>query len=353
MTPAVKRTLIALGILILVGSAAFIALHHRRPKKPAAIFAPSTSAPSAPPDVLSLLPPGAPVIAFGDVAALRSSPFAADLDALGPPPEEEKDYRDFVRETGFDYSRDLDRFAVDVWIDTAHPLPDGSPRVSLIAIADGRFDRAKISAYALRAGKISKHGDNDVYDVPSGIPGEKISFAFLSPTRIVLAQSQTLDTVLAKTGNASLDAATRDRIARVSGATFFAVAKTDDLPKIIAIPGVQSGQLNRILKSIQGLTFAGHPDGNKLAVAAEADCDSMIDALELSKLLDMLRWLGRAALADPRTRAQMRPGDAAALDRILKIANVSRDSHWVRVRVDLPPDILKASPAASRASGSK
>jgi hypothetical protein len=348
MSPSGKRALIVVAILILVGAG--VAVYLFRPHPPAAIV-PVT--PGPPPDVLSLLPPGAPVIAFGDIASLRSSPFASDLDALGPSPDQEKDYRDFVRDTGFDYARDLDRFAADVWIDTSKPLPDGSPRVSLIAIADGKFDRAKISAYALRTGKISKHGDTDVYEVPSGIPGEKFSFAFLAPGRMVLAQATSLDPILSRSGSTSLDAGTRDRISRVSGATFFAVAKTDDLPKAVATPGLQSGQLNRILKGIRGLTFAGHPDGNKLVVAAEADCDSMSNALQLSALLDTLRWIGRATLADPKTRAQMRPGDAAALDRILKIASVSRDSHWVRVRVDLPPDILKPTPTPARATGSQ
>jgi hypothetical protein len=351
MSPSAKRALIAVAILIVVTAGlAFYFLHSRTPLAPIGIV-PVT--PGPPPDVLSLLPTGAPVLAYGDIAALRSSPFAADLDALGPAPAQEKDYRDFVRDTGFDYSRDLDRFAADVWIDTNHLLPDGSPRVSLIVIADGRFDRAKISAYALRTGKISKHGDTDVYEVPSGNPGEKFSFAFLSAGRIVMAQSMSLDPVLSRSGSTSLDAGTRDRIARVTGATFFAVAKTDDLPKAIAIPGLQTGQMNRILKSIRGLALAGHPDGNKLVVAAEADCDSTANALQLSALLDTLRWLGRAALADPKTRAQMRPGDATALDRILKIASVSRDSHWVRVRVDLPPDILKSSPAPSRSAGNQ
>ncbi|MFZ0039232.1 MAG: hypothetical protein WAK91_17540 [Candidatus Acidiferrales bacterium] len=348
MSPSGKRALIAVAIVIIL--AAGVAIYVLRPHAPMAIV-PVT--PGPPPDVLSLLPPGAPVIAFGDISALRSSPFAADLDALGPAPDQEKDYRDFMRDTGFDYSRDLDKFAVDVWIDTKHPLPDGSPRVSLVAIADGRFDRAKISAYALRTGKISKHGDTDVYEVPMGTPGEKFSFAFLSPGRMALAQSASLDPVFSRSSSMSLDAGTRDRISRVTGATFFAVAKTDDLPKAIAISGLQSGQLNRIVKSIRGLTLAGHPDGNKLVVAAEADCDSMTDALQLSALLDTLRWLGRAALADPKTREQMRPEDAAALDRILKVASVSRDSHWVRVRADIPPDILKSSPAPSHSTGNK
>jgi hypothetical protein len=299
-------------------------------------------------DVLSLLPPGAPVIAFADVATLRTSPFAKDLQALAPAPDEDPDYREFVRGTGFDYSRDLERFALDAWIDTNNPLPNGAPRVSLITIADGKFDRAKISAYALRSGgKITKHGDTDVYEVPSNIPGQKITFAFLSPTRIALAQGTSLDPVLAKDNSASLDSATRDRIARVSGATIFAVARTNDLPKMVAIPGIQSGQLNRVLASIRGLSLAGHPEGNKLIAVIQADCDSVTNSFQLTALLDTLRWLGRAALADPKTRAQMRPGDADALDTLLRIASVSRDGRSVRVKTEIPADILKPSPAAA------
>jgi hypothetical protein len=349
MNSSTKRALVAVAILLVIVVAVVFGIYFLRPHAPASVPLISISvAPGPPPDVLSLLPAGAPVIAFADLSALRASAFAGDLDSLAPPPDQEKDYRDFVRATGFDYSRDLDRFAADAWIDSSKPLPDGSPRVSLIAIADGRFDRAKISAYALRSGSITKHGDTDVYEAPSSIPGEKIFFAFLTPTRIAISQGQSLDPILSKSGSASLDAATRDRLASVNGATFFAVARTDDLPKAIAIAGVQSGQLNRILKSVRGLSLAGHPDGNKLVVAAEANCDSMSNALQLSALLQTLQVLGRAALADPKTRAQMRANDADALDTLLRIASVSRDGHRVRIRANIPPDILKPARASSR-----
>src|SRR5208282_4109164 len=199
MTSSGKRALVAIVILLVLIAAA--AVYFLRPHPPAPIV-PVT--PGPPPDVLSMLPPGATVIAFGDVAALRASPFAADLAAIAPAPDEDKDYRDFVRATGFDYSRDLDRFAADAWLDYSKPLPNGAPRVSLIALADGRFDREKLSAYALRSGTISKHGDIDVYDMPSGTPNENISFAFLSPGRIALAQGMNLDPVLSNTSTKNL-----------------------------------------------------------------------------------------------------------------------------------------------------
>ena len=349
MTSSGKRALVAVAILALVAAGAgyyFLRGHGTPP----------IVAPGPPPDLLSLLPGGAPVIAFGDVAALRASPFAADLTSFGPPPDQEEDYREFVRETGFDYSRDLDKFAIDIWPDAGKTPPNGAPRAALIAVAEGRFDRAKISAYARRIGTVSKHGDADVYEVPSSMPGEKISFAFLGDNRIAFAQETSIDLVLSPSKGGGLDAATRNRIAHVAGATVFAVAKTENLPKLLANAQFQSGQLNRLLKSIRGISLAAHPDGNKLTVAAEADCDSISNALQLSAALDAMRWIGRAALADPKTRAQMSPEDAANLDTLLKVASVSHEDHFLRIRLELTPETLRtvsAPPPPSKPSSKK
>jgi hypothetical protein len=351
-----KRALVAVIVLIVLLALAVVFVLHsfrsqQQPTSSTKTISITVVAPSRTADVLSLLPAGAPVIAFADVATLRASAFAADVQALAPSSDEDKDYREFVRDTGFDYSRDLERFAVDAWIDANNRLPDGSLRVTLITIADGKFDRAKISAYALHSGgKTTKRGDIDVYEVPSNVPGQKITFAFLSPTRIALAQGVSLDPVLAKGQSGSLDAATRDRISHVNGSTIFAVARTDDLAKIVSIPGIQSGQLNKILNSIRGLSLSGKPEGSKLSAVVQADCDSMTNAFQLMALLDMLRVLGRAALADPKTKEQMRPGDAEALDTMLKIASVSRDSRTVRIRADIPADILKTPAHPARAA---
>jgi hypothetical protein len=335
MSSSGKRALVVVAVLVLIAAAVGYYFLRGHPSPPLAV------APGPPPDLLSLLPPGAPVVAFGDVAALRNSPFAADLTSFGPAPDQEEEYREFVRETGFDYSRDLDKFAVDAWPDTGKTLPNGAARIALIVLAEGRFDRAKISAYSRRIGSVSKHGDIDVYDVPSSMPGETISLAFLSDNRIALAQETSIDPVLPPAKSGGLDAPTRERLAHVSGATVFAVAKTENLPKLLGNSQFQSGQLNRLLKSIREISLAAHPDGNKLTVAAEADCDSMSNALQLSAALDALRWIGRAALADPKTRAQMTREDAANLDTLLKVATVSHEDHFLRIRLELTPAMLR------------
>lgn len=340
MSSSGKRALIAVAILCLIGVGVAFYFIHGFGKNP-------VLAPGAPPDLFSFVPPDAPLIIYGDVAALKSSPTFANGSVLfSPGVAEDPVYRDFVTQTGFDYSRDLDRFVIAAWPNTDTNSTVLAERLRLIAVVDGRFDHEKIDSYARRVGKASNSGGQVIYETPSALPGKGISFTFLGPNRIAFAQAMSLDPVLHPAQDAKKDSATRERIARVSGAQFFAVAQTDDLPKAIGVHELQSGQLNRVLKSVRGITLSGHPEGNNFILAAEADCDSLPNALQLSTLLDTMRWLGRAALADPRTRAQMHASDAALLDSLLRVATVSHESHSVRLRLELTPQILQSTPKA-------
>jgi len=356
MISSAKRAWIIVGIFFLCASAAALYVVHRRQLGSAIPSGP-------PPDILSVLPAGAPIIAYADVQTLRASPIARELESMAPAPEEDRDYREFVRATGFDYSRDLDRVAVAAWPDSNAAASAAArrsnardlPRGFFAAVADGRFDRERITAYALRFGSVSKDSGADVYEVPSGKPGEKLSFTFLSRERIALeqgpvalVQGRALDWARRPSSAMVLDAASRERISHIAGAAFFAVARTDDLTKAIDAPGLQTGQLNHMLKSIRGITLAGRPEGQKLVVAAEADCDSMSSALQLSTFLDIMRLAGRAALSNSSTRAQLPPGDAEILDSVLRLAAVSHDDHFVRLRFDLTPDLWQAAPPASK-----
>lgn len=337
MTSSGKRALIVVAVFILLLAGVAFYFIHGFGRSP-------VLAPGAPPDLFSSLPPDAPLIVYGDVAALKSSPAFANGSVLfSPGVAEDPIYRDFVQQTGFDYSRDLDRFVLAVWPDENNPSTVLASRIRLIAIADGRFDHQKIDNYARRVGRVSNSSGPVIYETPSALPGQGISFTFLGPGRIAFAQAMSLDSVLHPRTDSQQDSATRERIARVSGAEFFAVASTDDLPKAIGAHELQSGQLNRVLKSIRHITISGRPDGNNFLLAAEAECDSLSNALLLATVLDTMRWLGRAALADPRTRAQMHASDAALLDSLLRVAAVSHDSNVVRLRLELTPEILQGA----------
>src|SRR5271156_2721827 len=131
-----KRSWIVVAVLVawVAAGAGIYLFRLRRPL-------PATSA-GTEPDIMSQLPPGAPVVAYIDVAALRKlqgSPFAAMLGLAGADPKEDRDYQDFVRDTGFDYTRDLDKVAIAIWPSSEGAIKRGSPYNRSVAVAEGRF----------------------------------------------------------------------------------------------------------------------------------------------------------------------------------------------------------------------
>src|SRR5260370_2606719 len=67
---------------------------------------------SAREEALALMPTDASAILFADFDGLRQAPFVAKLYAWAPKPQSDADYAQFVKETGFDYERDLHRITI-------------------------------------------------------------------------------------------------------------------------------------------------------------------------------------------------------------------------------------------------
>jgi hypothetical protein len=296
-----------------------------------------------PPDLLSLLPPGAPVVVYIDVAALRrlqGSPLAAMLALATAGPQEDRDYQMFVRDTGFDYTRDLDKAAIAVWPASLLAASSGLGENQVWAVADGRFDEEKIKAFALRTGKLATHGTQSLYEIPGNPP---TSLAFLSPTRIVLASGKSLNVLASPPDGGAGDLAMRARVERVAGAPIFAVAQTDALPSSFYDNFRNSPQLERLARSVKGLTLAGQPQGDRMDVAIDAECDSMTNAVEMSTLIDTLRLLGATALSDPKTRRSMSKEQAALLAAVANQVKVMQQDRWVRLTLEITPEMLAPS----------
>ncbi len=339
-----KRAWIVVAALFLLIAAA-LAFFYYRQQGPLPALPGVTNNPGPPPDILSQLPADAPVIGYIDAAALRklqNSPLAAVLGLTSPGPEADRDYAEFVRDTGFDYTRDLDHAALAYW-----PVSFGAPDNALgedrvLAIADGRFDQQKIEAYALRTGKLAVRGAQSVYEVPGNPP---ISMAFLSSTRIVLAGGRNASDLIASVGSAgtvALDSAMQSRIKRVAGAPIFAVARTDQLPAGFYANFKNSPQLEHLARSIRAMTLAGQPSGNNINLALDAECDSMKNAFEISTLLDTFRMVGSMALYDPKMRAQMTKQQAAFLAALINQVKVVHQDKWVRLSLQITPEMLGA-----------
>ncbi|MDE3109309.1 MAG: hypothetical protein KGL02_05145 [Acidobacteriota bacterium] len=333
------RALISIAALIcLAGIAAGLYLYGG--KRPTA---PAPAKPGPAPGIFDKLPSTAPVVGFANVAELRNlqnTPLASVLGLAAPGPAEDREYRTFVRDTGFDYTRDLDKVAVAFWpanlVQTAGTI--GQNRV--VAVADGNFDQQKIDAYALRTGRKIHQGAQIIYDVPGNPP---IAFEFLSPARMLIASGRDPMSLLAIANTRPDDAAIRARIGRVAGAPIFAVAETATLPKSFYSNFQNSPQLEHLVRSIQEITLAAQPSGNDIRTVVDAQCDSVKNALEISTLLDGFRVIGRAELADPSVQRQMSRQQDEFLTGLLSDASISRDGNWVRATFKISPAMLGAS----------
>jgi hypothetical protein len=335
-----KRALIAVAVMVCtLGLVA--ALYLYRLHRP---LAGTSSGPA--PSILAELPSDAPAIAYLDVAALRKlqySPLSAVLGLTKNGSETDRDYADFVRDTGFEYTRDLDQASIAFWPTSLAPAANAAGDDPALAIADGHFDQHKIEEYATRAGgKPEQRGNRTIYVVP-GSP--IVSFEFLSPTRIAIASGKKSADLLDISAEGQRDPAMQTRINRVAGAPIFAVARTNNLPASFYANLANAPELDHLVRSIQGLSLSGQPQGDQIHVALDAECDSMKNAFEMSTILDGLRLIGSMSLSDPKTRRQlqMTRDQAAFLKDLIKAARVSNQDRWVRISLDLTPEMLGAS----------
>jgi hypothetical protein len=338
---------IAVVLLCLIGAGVAYYFWQARPLPPIVTTAPGVPAAGPPPGILSQLPADAPVVAYIDAAnlrALQNSPLAAALGLATPGPQADRDYANFVRATGFDYTRDLDHAAIAFWPSNFGTSPKDIDANRALVIADGRFDQQKISGYTQR-GAVATTGGESITTVP-GNP--TVSFEFLSPTRIALASGNDMLVPLEKIllGHfGTRDPSMQSRIQRVAGAPMFAVARTDRLPQSIYAPLHNSPQLEQIARSVQAITLAGQPDRNNLRITIDAECDALKNTVQLAFLLETGKMAGSMALSDPRTRSQLTKEQFTFVAALVNRATINHQNKVVRITLEITPDMLAAAPA--------
>jgi len=328
----VAIVLVCLAVIIVI-AACYFYLHRTGPVPPAALG-------NAPP-LVSLLPPQAPLIIYADVASLRKSAFLERLVALIPAPAEDPEYSEFVRATGFDYSRDLNSVAVAIYSTSPHP--------TIWAIAEGHFDQQRITAYVLRTGKPTQRDGRTVYVIPNSQGGGNMVLSFLSPDRIELinnpnggSQVSTLMPMSDMDGSAM-----KERVSNVAGSSVFAVARMDAVPKDMDLGSVNLEQVATFLQNVQWLSLSAVPAEQNLKVVLEGKCDSTIHAANLQLALQGFKFMGRAMLSQASVRKQFTPEGAAALTKVIGEIDISRGNQSVALTATFTPELLAglAAPA--------
>lgn len=334
-----KRKWIAAAAGLLVLSAAGYYVYHRR----------GASVSSDRADLLERMPGDASAVVFADLSELRSAPFVEQVFAWAPQPEPDEDYAKFLNDTGFHYERDLDRIAIAF-------QKDGQDS-AFFAVADGRFDRQKISALANKSGTAEKHGGHEVFAIPDRGGAKKSYLTFLSNDRMVLTNRADLGQNLGGGKNRSDDrtAEWRSRFERLGGSPVFAVIRQDAaLGEALterAPGGLSSPQLSTALDRLQWITLAGKPENDRLHFVAEGECASADTASQLADLLNGVLALAEAGLNDAKTRKQLDPSLREAYLALLKSADVSKidrgDTKSVRIAIEITPAFLESARHAS------
>lgn len=341
-----KRASLAFAAtLLLLGAIAFYAYHRW-----------SSDDGSTRSSALAVMPSGASTVVYADFAALRQSPFAAEFFAWAPRPQIDADYAQFLRDTGFDYERDLDRVAIAAIKHTQD--------TALFAVADGRFDRKKIMAYASQTGTRETRGGREIFSVPLGsappssatapASPRKISFTFLRKDRIALTDSADLAALLSQPQTGQDAKEWRERFERLAGSPVFAVIRQDAAPGSAlasrAPSGFQSPQLATLLDQLQWITIAGKPEGDQLRVVTEGECGLDAAARQLADFLNGVLLLAQVGLNGPQVRQQLDPQAREAYLEMLKGADVSRldrgETKSVRLIFDVTPKFLQAARSA-------
>ena len=298
-------------------------------------------------DLLGSMPADASAVIFTDLAELRSAPFVAQLFAWAPQPEPDEDYARFLNQTGFHYERDLDRLAI--------AFQKTGQDSTFFAVADGRFDRQKISALANKSGAVEKRDGREVLVIPESGDARKIYLTFLANNRIAIADRADLVQTLGGRKRSDDSMEWRARFERFGGSPIFAVIRQDAAPgeelTERAPGGFSSPQLSTALDQLQWITLAGKPDNDRLHVVAEGECVSENTARQLADLLNGVLTLADAGLNDPKTRQQLDPALREAYLALLKSADVSKidrgGTKSVRIAFEITPAFLESARRAS------
>jgi hypothetical protein len=301
--------------------------------------------------LMALMPGEARAVLFIDLTDLRREPFFADLLAWAPKPEADQEYRQFVRDTCFDYEKDLDQLAL--------AFEQQGTQKTFYAVGTGHFDRKKIKTYAAKNGAVQNSGGAEFFSLPIASSSARLSFVFLKKNRIAFTNSSDIGTWL-HSAKAKDDGEWRERLARVAGSPVFAVMRNEALREAFsadpasqalarkATGGLSSPQLSSLLAQLQWLTVAGKPENNKLRVSLDAESLEDKNAQQLADLLNGIVLLARAGLSNMKGQQQLGSATRQSYLALLKSVEVSRidrpDTKSVRLMFDVTPDLLKAAP---------
>jgi hypothetical protein len=227
-------------------------------------------------------------------------------------------------------------------------------QTTLFAVAQGRFDRRKIAAYAEQAGTRESRGGKEIFSVPLASGTRRITFTFLPNDRIALTNDPSLLPSFSPPTVDSDAEAWRERFRRLAGSPVFAVVRQNasagtalsaETPR-----NWRSPQLSALIDQLQWITIAAKPEADRLRVALEGEGSAEAPTRQLTELVKGLLVLAEAGLSDQKMRQQLEPEVREAYLEMLKSADARQidrgETKSVRLIFDLTPKFLEAARVA-------
>jgi hypothetical protein len=292
--------------------------------------------------LLRALPPDASAVIYVDVEAFRRAAILKAITTWGASATgnttTDPEYREFVKETGFDYEKDLDRIGIAV------KNRDG--KQNYFALADGKFDRKKMESYLRKKGRSEQTGGREIFHVATADAARTISLEFIAKERIALTDGEDLAAAIASGANEAGHAEWTERFARLAGTPVFALIRQE-----AAIGGVlsertpggfTSPQLARLLNELQWISVAGKPEGDAFRAVFEGECPNEASMRQLADFLNGITLLAEAGLNDAKLRQQINPSEREAYVQLLSSVEVTKldrgNSKSVRAALVITPE---------------
>jgi hypothetical protein len=298
-------------------------------------------------EMLSLLPSDPSTVVFVDLEQFRKSSFLPQLLAWMPHDSVEDDYAQFVKATGFNYERDLDRAAIAVT-----RLGNSS---TTYAIAEGKFDRKKVEAYAKQNGHSINDNGLQLYGVNLKNSTRTSFFTFLRDDRIAWTDDPEYRVLFLQKAGSEGKGDWQEHFSRLAGSAVFAVMREDTTTAAAleqqAPGGFRSPQLATLLSQLQWITIGGKPEENNLRVVIEGESASESSLNQLKEFLQGILVMAQVGLNGAQNRKQMDAQLREAYLGLLKSAEVEKVDRGtgksVRIVFELTPGLLEALKKAS------
>jgi hypothetical protein len=141
----------------------------------------------AAPDAVRLLPESDAVL-YVNLEPIR---LFTDI-GKNPPKERDPQYEDFVRQTGFEFERDLDKAAFAIHYGVPRNGKPAETRYS--EILQGRYDNVRVSSYLRKlAAQVERYQDYDIYII--SVEGRIVRVALLGIDIAAVSNTESPDTI--------------------------------------------------------------------------------------------------------------------------------------------------------------